>query len=104
MAAYVIGDLEVTNPDLMGEYAAKAGPTVGAHGGKAIVLGGAAETVEGDWQPKRLVVLEFPDMAAAKAWYNSPEYQELLPMRLEASNGNLVMVEGMRTGSNNAGA
>ena len=95
MAVYVIGDIEVTNPDLMGKYAGKAGPTVEAHGGKAIVLGGATETVEGDWQPKRLVVLEFPDLAAAKAWYNSPEYQEILPMRLEASNGDLVMVEGM---------
>ena len=95
MAVYVIGDIEVTNPDLMEEYAGKAGTTVAAHGGKAIVLGGATETVEGDWQPKRLVVLEFPDLAAAKAWYNSPEYQEILPMRLEASNGDLVMVEGM---------
>ena len=50
--------------------------------------------VEGEWQPKRLVVLKFPDMVAAKAWYNSPEYQEILPMRLEASNGDLIMVEG----------
>ena len=94
MAAYVIGDVEVTNPELMGEYAGKAGTTVEAHGGKAIVLGGESETVEGDWQPKRLVVLEFSDMAAAKAWYNSPEYQQLLPMRLQASNGNVIIIEG----------
>ena len=59
MAAYVIGDIDVTNPDLMGEYAGKAGPTVEAHGGKAIVLSEEAQTIEGDWQPKRLVVLEF---------------------------------------------
>ena len=94
MAAYVIGNIEVTNPDLMKEYAGKAGLTIEAHGGKAIVVGGEAEGVEGDWQPKRLVVLEFPDMAAATAWYNSPEYQEILPMRLQASNSELVMVEG----------
>ena len=95
MAVYVIGDIEVTNPDLMGEYAGKVGATVEAHGGKAIVRGGVTETVEGEWQPKRLVVLKFPDMVAAKAWYNSAEYQEILPVRLEASNGDLIMVEGM---------
>ncbi|MDA0231413.1 MAG: DUF1330 domain-containing protein [Proteobacteria bacterium] len=94
MAAYVIANIEVTNPGLMGEYAAKAKPTVEAHGGKAIVLGAEADVVEGDWRPNRLVVIEFPDMAAAKGWYNSAEYQEILPMRLEASNGDFVMVEG----------
>ena len=94
MAVYVIGDIEVTNPDLMGKYAGKVGSTVEAHGGKAIVRGGATETVEGEWQPKRLVVLKFPDMAAAKAWYNSPEYQAALPMHLEAARGTLFMFPG----------
>ncbi|PPR23544.1 MAG: hypothetical protein CFH39_00559 [Alphaproteobacteria bacterium MarineAlpha10_Bin2] len=67
MAAYVTANIEVTNPDLMEEYAGKAGPTVKAHGGKAIVLGGEAEKVEGNWQPKRLVVFNFQIWRRRKA-------------------------------------
>jgi uncharacterized protein (DUF1330 family) len=51
--------------------------------------------MDGPWAPKRIAVIEFPSMAAAKAWYNSPEYQEILPLRLKASNGSLVFVDGV---------
>lgn len=75
------------------EYGAKVGATVGAHGGKPIVAGGAIEVIEGDWTPSRIIVLEFAD--TARAWYDSPEYQEILPIRLEAADDNFLIVEGV---------
>jgi len=95
MAAYAIADFTVTDPDLMKAYAEKAGPTVESFGGKAIVVGGAVEVIEGDWKPNRVVVLEFPSMEKLKGWYDSPEYQEILPMRLKASSGAFIFVEGL---------
>jgi len=59
-----------------------------------LVRGGASETLEGDWQPKRLVVLEFPSVDAAKAFYHSEQYKPLLDMRKKAGHSNLVLVEG----------
>lgn len=94
MSAFAIADFTVTDPDLMKAYAEKAGPTLGAFGGQARVIGGDFEVVEGDWKPSRIVVLEFPSMEKLKGWYNSPEYQEILPMRLKASHGAFVFVEG----------
>ena len=94
MAAYVIVEVDVTDSALFQEYAKGVPATIAAHGGKYIVRGGAVETKEGGWAPKRVVVLEFPSMAQARKWYDSPEYKPLLAMRLKAANAKLIFVEG----------
>jgi uncharacterized protein (DUF1330 family) len=96
MAAYLIVDqLEVTDPDTMKKYSAGIGATLAQYGGKPLVRGGDFEVLEGDYQPRRLVVLEFADMATLKAWYDSPEYAEIKALRHSASRGNMVAVEGL---------
>ena len=96
MAAYFIVDqLEVTDPDTMKPYMAGVAATIEQYRGKMIVRGGAFEVTEGDWTPKRVIVLEFPDMATLKAWYDSPEYTPLKEMRLASSRSNAIMVEGV---------
>jgi uncharacterized protein (DUF1330 family) len=94
MPAYLISNMsEVVDPDLLKEYAEKTGPTVAAHGGKRIA-GGAVEVLEGEFVGDRTVVLEFPDMAALKGWYNSDEYKPLIAMRQQATRGNVIVVDG----------
>ena len=94
MKGYVIAEAEVTDPALFEEYRKGVPETVAAFGGRFIVRGGAITVAEGDWQPKRLAVLEFPDVAAAKAWYASPAYAPLLAMRERAARTRLIIVEG----------
>ncbi len=93
-AAYLIAESEITDPELMQSYAEKAGPTVEAHGGTLIAGGAEIAHMDGMWKPPRVLVFRFPSMAAAKAWYNSPEYQAVLPMRFKAANSSLIFVEG----------
>ena len=93
-AAYLVGDIEVTDPDNYAKYAAGVPDTVAAYGGRYLVRGALGEVFEGSWSPKRLVVLEFESMDRAKAWYNSPEYAELKKLRQSASKGNLIFAEG----------
>lgn len=96
MAAYFIVDqLEVTDPDTMKEYSAGVGATIAKFGGKPLVRGGDFEVIEGTYQPNRMVMLEFADMATLKAWYNSDEYAALKDMRKSSSSSNIVAVEGM---------
>ncbi len=95
MAAYAIVEVNVTDPQLFAEYAKGVPATIAAYGGKYIVRGGAVETKEGGWTPKRVVVLEFPSMERARSWYDSPEYKPLLAMRLKAANATLILVEGV---------
>ena len=92
--AYVIADIEVTDPDTYGRYRDMAGPTVVAHGGRYLVRGGATDVLEGDWSPHRVVVLEFDDIAAARRWYESPEYAAAAKVRQSCANSSLIMVEG----------
>jgi uncharacterized protein (DUF1330 family) len=94
MPAYVIADITVTDPDRYAEYRAQVPATVSKHGGRFIVRGAAHERLEGDWQPGRLVVIEFPDVAAARAWYASQEYRPLIALRRSASAGSVLLVEG----------
>jgi len=94
MPAYIVGEIDVTNPAGYEAYRPLAGASVAQHGGKFVIRGGKAELVEGRGEPKRIVVIEFPDAAAAKRWYNSPEYQEALKIRLANSTGRLLLVEG----------
>ncbi len=96
MAAYVIVDVEVTDPEGYREYTGQVLATVEKYGGRFAVRGGRYETLEGSWQPKRIVVLEFPDYARAKAWYASPDYQAIVPLReRNARTSFLTVVEGM---------
>jgi len=95
MAAYVIVDLVVTDPVTMDEYRKQVPTTLAKYGGRFLVRGGAHHTVEGDWKPNRVVVLEFPSLEQAKRWYDSEEYREPKAMRLRAGRANLIMVEGV---------
>jgi len=94
MAAYVIGEIEVTDPALYEEYRGQVMAVVTKYGGKFIVRGGKVETLEGGWAPRRFVALEFPSMAQAQKWYRSPEYAPLIELRKKASRGKLILVEG----------
>ena len=82
MPAYVLVQIDVRDAAAYERYKALAGPTVAAHGGRYLVRGGPTEILEGGWQPRRLVILEFADAARAKAWWNSPEYTEAKHIRL----------------------
>jgi uncharacterized protein (DUF1330 family) len=95
MVAYVINDMEVTDPALLEEYKKLSPATVAQYGGRFLARGGTMEVLEGAWQPKRLVILEFPSLAQAKAWVNSPEYAPARHVRQRASRSNLVVVDGV---------
>ena len=93
MTAYIIARIEVTNLDAYKEYAARTPALAEGFGGKFLVKAGAFEQIEASG-PDRHVVIEMPDMATAHAFYNSPEYQKILPIALESSKRDLVFVEG----------
>jgi uncharacterized protein (DUF1330 family) len=95
MAVYALVELEITNMESMGPYMEAVPGTVAAHGGKYLVRAGNTEVVEGGLGEYPLkVILEFPSMAAAKSWYNSGEYQAILPHRKKSSKCNFIWVEG----------
>ena len=94
MPAYVIVDIEVTDPVGYEEYKALAAPAVAACGGRYLVRGGATETLEGDWLPKRLVVLEFDSVAQAKAWWAGQEYSAAKALRHRTANTRMIVTEG----------
>jgi len=94
MTAYVIVDIEVTDPEGYKEYVKLAPEAVNLYGGKYNAHGGPNETLEGNWQAKRLVILEFPSVEQAKAWLNSPEYAPARALRHQYARTNMVVVEG----------
>jgi uncharacterized protein (DUF1330 family) len=94
MAAYVIAEVEVTDPATYETYRKLVPPTLEKYGGRFLVRGGAVESKEGGWEPKRLVVLEFASMEQARKWYASPEYAPALALRLKAARSRLLLVEG----------
>jgi uncharacterized protein (DUF1330 family) len=95
MSAYVIVDIDIHDAAGLEEYRKQVPATVTRYGGRFIVRGGKFEQLEGEWQPKRLVLLEFPSVDQARRWYDSEEYRPLKAMRLKASNSNLILVEGV---------
>ena len=95
MVAYVINDMEVTDPQLLDEYKKLSPATVVQYGGRFLARGGQMETLEGTRSPKRLVILEFPSIAQAKAWVNSPEYAPARRVRQKASRSNIIVVDGV---------
>ena len=94
MAAYVIAEIEVTDPAAYEEYRKQVGAVNAKYGGKFLARGGRIESMEGGWQPKRMVIVEFPSMERALEWYRSPEYKPLIELRKKASKGKLVIIEG----------
>ena len=94
MPCYTVGHITVTNMDGYKEYAAQVPATIAAHGGRYLVRGGHATDIEGEMPHPRHVVVEFPTRAAAEGWYFSPEYQEILKIRLANSEGVMTMVDG----------
>ena len=95
MSAFIVVDIDVTDPALYAEYRALVGANVAEYGGEFVVRGGAIETLEGDWHPSRLVIVRFDDVAAARRWYDSADYAPLKNMRQRASNGKMLLVEGL---------
>ncbi|MEY4711963.1 MAG: hypothetical protein RIS88_1413 [Pseudomonadota bacterium] len=98
MPAYVINDMVVTDPVLFEDYKKLSPPTVAQYGGRFLARGGRIELLEGEREPKRLVVIEFPDAARARAWLESPEYAPARALRQKASVSNVLVVEGVSPG------
>jgi uncharacterized protein (DUF1330 family) len=94
MAAYVIAEIEVMDQGAYDEYRKQVPATVTKYGGRFVVRGGKAQTLEGGWSPKRIVALEFPSVEQAQKWYRSSEYAPLIKLRQRASRGKLILVEG----------
>jgi len=91
---YVIAEIEITDPTAFEEYRKQVPATVQKYGGKFLARGGTVHTLEGGWQPKRLVVLEFPSVEQARRWYDSEEYRGPKALRMKASRGKVIVIEG----------
>ena len=95
MPAYFIAEIELTNPAEYEPYRAAVPATIAQYGGRYLVRGGATELVEAGPEPKRIVIVEFADKAAFRRWYDSPEYQKILPGRLDNSTARAFVVDGV---------
>lgn len=95
MPAYVIATVNVKDPVRYADYRKMVLPTITAYGGRFLARGGKSDTLEGEWQPNRLVIVEFPSVERAKAWWNSPEYAPAKALRQATSEGSLVVIEGV---------
>jgi uncharacterized protein (DUF1330 family) len=94
MSAYAIAEIEVVDPAAYEDYRKQVLAVITKYGGKFLVRGGKVDPKEGGWTPKRIVVVEFPSLAQAQKWYDSPEYAPLVKLRQKASKGKLILVEG----------
>ena len=95
MTAYVLVDIDVHDPVGYEEYKKLAPASIELYGGKYIARGGKTETLEGDWSPKRLVILQFESSEQAKQWLNSPEYSAARKMRNQTTKSQMVVIEGL---------
>ncbi len=95
MPAYVIVDIEITDPEKYQEYVKMVPPSIAAYGGRFVVRGGKADNLEGDWDPKRIVVLEFDSVERVKEWWASEEYQAPKALRQSASVARMIVVQGV---------
>ena len=94
MSVYVILDIDVKDPEGYEKYKKQGAPTIALYGGKPLARGGQAEKLEGDWQPKRVVMLEFDSAEDAKKWWDSPEYKQAKKLRHASAEANVVLIEG----------
>ncbi len=95
MAVYAVVNIRITDPDGYAEYREQAPPTIARYGGQYLARGGRVEVLEGEWDPQRLVILEFESMERFNEWYNSPEYAPLKQVRGEAAVSDFVVIEGL---------
>lgn len=94
MPAYVIAEIEITNPDGYREYTTVVPATIQQYGGRFIARGGKSKVLEGDWPERRRVIIEFPSVEDARKWWDSPEYAKPKALRKAHSNGRLLLIEG----------
>jgi uncharacterized protein (DUF1330 family) len=95
MAAYILAELDIHDPEGFERYRDRVAPVVAKFGGRYIVRGGEITGLEGEPPAPRLVIIEFDDRDAAKRWYFSSDYQEILPLRLNSAKGVAVIVDGV---------
>ena len=98
MPAYVIVETDISDPEQYEQYKAASQGAVAAGGGRFVARGGELAVLEGDWNPSRLVILEFEDLDAVKRWYESETYQAAKRLREGAARLNMVAVEGLPSG------
>src|SRR5689334_20669276 len=95
MAAYIVSDVTIHNETSAKEYRERAARSIAQHGGKYLARAGAIEVLEGSWAPRAIIIVEFPDMVQARAWYRSAEYAEALKYRDAALSRDLILVDGV---------
>jgi len=95
MTAYFIANVEVTDPEKYAEYIRAAPPTIAKYGGRYLVRGGTTQRVEGSWEPKRVVILEFESLERARQWWASEEYSAPKTLRQAASVTDMILVQGV---------
>lgn len=95
MSAYVLVEIEVLDAERYEAYKQLAPPAIAAYEGRYLVRGGEVETLEGDWSPKRIVILEFPSVAQAKAWWASTEYERAKALRQACARTEMIVVAGL---------
>ncbi len=96
MPAYIISDVTMSDAEAFQTYRTRAAASIAHYGGHYLVRGGPIEKLEGDWSPRAIVIIEFPDLERARAWYRSPEYAHALEVRDQALSRNLILVDGVR--------
>ena len=95
MAAYIISDLTILDKTAIETYRTRAAASIAQHGGRYLARGGKIEVLEGEWDPQAIIVVEFPDLERARAWYRSPDYAAALEVRDRALTRNLILVDGV---------
>jgi uncharacterized protein (DUF1330 family) len=95
MPAYVIAEVNITNPEGYKAYTAVVPATIEKYGGRFLARGGSAQALEGDWPECRRVIIEFPSVDAARKWFDSPEYEKPKALRKANSTGRLLLIEGV---------
>jgi uncharacterized protein (DUF1330 family) len=95
MPAYVVVHIDIHDPARYDVYKGLAPASIRQYGGRYLTRGGAVEVLEGGWVPKRLVILEFPDLARAKEWWASPEYADAKALRHATATSTMVVLEGI---------
>ena len=95
MPAYIIVDITISDPVAYQRYRELAPPSIAAYGGRYLARGGATEALEGDWQPARLVLLEFENMDRARTWWSSPEYAPAKALRFQCAEADMLLLDGV---------
>lgn len=95
MPAFILVEIDIRDPETFERYKLLAPPSIAAYGGKYVVRGAPVETLEGDWHPARFVMVEFPTVERAHAWWSSPEYAEGKALRQSCADTRMILVEGL---------